>query len=147
MLINWGHAFVVNHSHLDEQHNQLVQVVNGIAFAHRNGGDTDSIKVLLHRFARDSKHHFESEEAVMRETAYPLKEEHMLEHAGLLRRLTDIITPYQDPGKGICGDGVASLREWLLDHMDTADRKFGEFLADQKAGHHGDRPRGTFLPS
>jgi diguanylate cyclase (GGDEF)-like protein/hemerythrin-like metal-binding protein len=118
----WSVAHEVGILEIDEQHGRLVELLNQLTDALRNGEVHDA---ALQEVVRYTKFHFATEERLMRNLRYDGAAAHRDMHQRLLEDLN-----------GLCLDGaglsvsliVRYLREWLLRHVDGADRDLAAAL-------------------
>jgi diguanylate cyclase (GGDEF)-like protein/hemerythrin-like metal-binding protein len=112
----WNAAHEVGIAEIDEQHARLVELLNKLTDALRNG---EAHETALQEVVRYTRFHFATEERLMRNHHYDGAAAHCDMHHRLLEDLS-----------GLCLDGagisvsliVRYLREWLLRHVDGADR-------------------------
>jgi hemerythrin-like metal-binding protein len=83
---------------------------------------------LMRRLGDYSEAHFGSEQILMRLHAYPQYAAHEAEHGTLLaelRRVRDRLT-FDDRTE--LTEAMQELRAWLLNHIQTSDRRFAEYI-------------------
>lgn len=120
--LNETHAVGV--AEIDEQHAELVELVNRLCTTLRVGDDLvgESLFKVLLAYA---EYHFATELRLMLQHGYPDREEHDAEHERLVRELRRF-------GLEMGGKDVQSLRDyftkWLLDHILEHDKALGAFL-------------------
>lgn len=73
--------------------------------------------------------HFADEEALMVAAGYPGLEEHRREHADLLSKVHDMEMRAAFGERNLPAEMSRFLLTWLVGHIKTSDRKFGEHLA------------------
>ena len=78
--IDWKPFYSVSDSFLDDQHKEIIGLVNDLYVAIERGNDDGVLKPLLEKFAHYAKEHFDCEERIMLEHGYPLLEEHKALH-------------------------------------------------------------------
>jgi diguanylate cyclase (GGDEF)-like protein/hemerythrin-like metal-binding protein len=118
----WNVAHEVGIPEIDTQHARLVELLNRLSDALRNGEAHDA---ALREVVRFTQFHFATEERLMRSHRYNGAAAHTDMHQRLLEDL-----------RGLCLDGagfsvsliVRYLREWLLRHVDGADRDLAAAL-------------------
>jgi hemerythrin len=114
--LTWSVAHEVGVPAIDKQHAALVLLLNNLASALRNG---EKHEPAFHEVVRYTEFHFSTEERLMRAARYDGATAHKDMHRRLLEDL-----------RGLClnGDGMSVsltlryLQEWLLRHVDGADR-------------------------
>ena len=118
----WNAAHEIGIHEIDEQHAELASLLNDLVDVLRNGEDHTAI---LHRIIRYAEFHFATEERLMAANDYAGSAQHRDAH----RRLLDDIR-----NLGLERDGVSVslilryLQEWLLRHVDGADRELAKTL-------------------
>jgi diguanylate cyclase (GGDEF)-like protein/hemerythrin-like metal-binding protein/PAS domain S-box-containing protein len=118
----WNAAHEIGIHEIDEQHAELASLLNDLVDVLRNGDDHTAI---FHRIVRYAEFHFATEERMMAANDYAGSAQHRDAH----RRLLDDIR-----NLGLEGDEVSVslivryLQEWLLRHVDGADRELAKTL-------------------
>lgn len=133
--LKWRSEFQVGYEEIDNQHHELLAHINQVAskIAHEDSSGLDETM----RFLGDYVHfHFDSEEKIMRDVAYPLMNEHLLEHKKLieqfLRLKADIASGQHD--KLYLGFQIQLfLFDWFANHTSKTDRHLGKFIRETKA--------------
>jgi hemerythrin len=121
----------VGETAIDEQHQELLDHMNRLGRQVTQGDRTgiDEIMAFIGNYAH---FHFDTEEAMMRETHYPLMAAHVREHRSFVeryRRLSaDIAAQRSDPL--YLGYQVQLfLFDWFANHSTKTDRHLGRFMA------------------
>jgi len=118
---------------IDRQHRRLFEIA-GRVYENLSGGDEAHAAVastaaeLLDYTAT----HFADEEAMMQSAGYPGLEAHRREHAELLSKVHDMEMRAGFGERSLPADMSRFLLAWLVGHIRTSDRKFGEHLAAQQ---------------
>ncbi len=124
-LIIWTTAYDVGIEMMDKQHRQLAGHVNDFASALRRGDDPATISDKLAAMLSYAQYHFESEERLMTTHKYADAVAHFQMHANLLDDLRGFSVGCDTRSLGLT---TRFLQEWLLRHVDTADRKLATAL-------------------
>lgn len=128
--LEWRDEFLVGYADIDDQHRELLANINRLAAAIASG-DTSGIDGIL-AFLGDYVHfHFENEEGIMRDLAYPLMADHVREHQELIRQFVRL----QGAIKGGLHDPLylgfqiqLFLFDWFANHTTKTDRHLGRFI-------------------
>jgi hemerythrin-like metal-binding protein len=99
----------------------------------RVGAKADEVRELLAHFVEHANAHFLSEKILMRNSAYAAYEQHVMEHDLLLSTADGFLRSVRDGEVADARSFVASLRNWLVVHMNTTDAAFESFLERQMA--------------
>ena len=113
---------------VEAEHDVQMQMLDSLAAAVENRGNFASMKLVLEQFIEFSDLHFLSEQLVMRLHSYPGYEAHMEEHTRLMKKLREIREKVFRDEKILGLELIKELRAWLLAHMASHDKAFGEFL-------------------
>lgn len=126
--MNWKPALEVGHAKIDEQHRSLVEAINTLHAAMKQGKGKDEIQKILVFLKDYTVDHFKMEENLMMAHAYPGAQVHMAIHADLVKQVGALVNDHQ-AGKAILTASVLDfLEEWLTKHIMTEDKELGAFL-------------------
>lgn len=122
-LIEWKDAYSVGVPAVDEEHRELIELINSLYDSMRSPEqDTDVREFLGEIYARIASH-FALEELIMRQNEYDEYREHKLEHEQLLDEIRDIMDDYED-GKLLDEAELAwRLDAWFSEHFRTKDAR------------------------
>ena len=119
---------------IDAEHDLQMQLLDSLTEALARSGDFSPTRYVLEQFIEFSDMHFLSEQLVMRLHNYPGYEAHLEEHTRLMKKVREIREIIIRGDKTPSLQLILELRDWLLNHIATADAAFGEFLR-KKEGH------------
>jgi len=126
--MDWRTTLEVGHAKIDAEHRSLVDALNNLHLAMKQGKGKDEIeKTLL--FLKDyTVAHFAGEERLMIAHRYPETQRHCAIHADLVKEVGTLIANYQS-GKILLTSSVFSfLEDWLTKHIQGEDKALGAFL-------------------
>jgi diguanylate cyclase (GGDEF)-like protein/hemerythrin-like metal-binding protein len=124
----WNATHEVGIHEIDEQHARLAGLLNDLVGALRNGEDHTTI---FREIIRYTEFHFASEERLMAQYNYADSEA----HRDLHRRLLDDIRNLGLEHEGFSVSLILRyLQEWLLRHVDGADRELARALVARGVG-------------
>ncbi|MGH7123383.1 MAG: bacteriohemerythrin, partial [Stellaceae bacterium] len=131
----WVDSFCLGHAELDAEHRQLVEMINDVETAIREGQDSQRVAELLTTLRVAAVRHLERENALLWQigagTYEPMKgrartphflramagaalDKHIAEHDAFLERLDHVIG-------GSPEDAGEALKAWFLDHAIKQD--------------------------
>ena len=128
MLINWDGSLSVGNASIDKDHERLVGIVNELDSAVNNNHGVDIISYILSELSDYVGYHFEHEEQFMRRYHYPGSEEHIQQHADLIKGLDTLVYEFEAIPNAVTADTLEFLKHWLIDHVKGSDMKLGTFL-------------------
>lgn len=132
-LLAWGKNLQVGVPEIDVQHMQFVQMVNELHDAIRDGHSIDFLDKRLNDLVLYTLSHFENEERMMRERAYPDAKRHLLEHEQLRRAVQDLQKRLAQGNGMLAIDVMRLLKDWLTQHLVGSDKTFASWLVAQEA--------------
>lgn len=116
---------------IDEQHRQMVALVNALNDAIAHNRHWEEVKAKLEELLHFTATHFAHEENLMRDHGFPHLKQHEAEHQALLAHATNLlnkITPTRPVRVAIAS---AYLTDWAEHHILHADKEVGQFLTDK----------------
>ncbi len=137
-LIAWNASHETGYSPMDAEHMRLAGLLNELHDDLLQGSSLTLIETEFQRIARDTASHFRHEERLMEKSSFPDSPNHLLAHQQLEAQIADLLRQI-DAGEPVFTlDLVEFLRNWLLNHITTMDKKLGEYLTTSLAA---DSPR------
>ncbi|MBA2848788.1 hemerythrin family protein [Thermosulfuriphilus ammonigenes] len=126
-LVSWNDAFSVGVKCIDDQHKQLVKIINCVQRVKNIEKDRKKTITVLNCLIRYTDTHFITEEKLMKEYDYPEYKEHQEEHEKLLMDIFNIHSLYEK-GDITSNCLMVFLKDWLVCHILDTDRRCGLFL-------------------
>lgn len=128
--IEWSDKFSVGISVLDEQHKQLIGMINLLVEFSNESLVSESITKTLRKITQYAVTHFEDEERIMIEQSYSDYIRHSAQHTSFIMKIASVhsINIMSDDDMSITI--VEYLREWLTDHILEEDMKYKQFYKD-----------------
>ncbi len=129
-LINWKESLSVGIEYIDNQHKELVRIINKLNDAMLQDKGSEEMSGILDDLAEYTKSHFKSEEHLMQKYDYPQTSDHIKEHEKLTKEVKDFAENYRQ-GKAIITLPVMNfLKDWLNNHILETDKLLGQFLSN-----------------
>ena len=120
-LIEWRDEFSVGVASVDLEHRELINLINELHALIGDNASADKVVTMLGEIYAQISAHFALEEKYMRDTRYPLLNEHKGDHETLLDELRDIMDLVDTDGnydeQGLSQD----LQRWFTEHFRTHD--------------------------
>ena len=128
-LLSWNEKLSVGVASLDEDHKKLVALLNQLFDAIYSGHGKESLGKTLDDMIAYAKTHFNHEEMFFAQTAYPDSAAHHAEHEKFTCRVLEEREKYKKGATGTLSLEVINfLKNWLLDHIQGTDKKYGPHL-------------------
>lgn len=128
---------VFNNSHLvgadivDEQHRQMIRLVNQLNIALANKFDVADVKRQFEELIKLTVFHFETEHQLMVKYAYPGAALHDMEHERLLNELNRHLMNISSSVQGSELLALQITKDWLLGHILNVDKPLGDYLVSR----------------
>ncbi len=130
-FIQWTDAMSLREPLLDDDHRQLIALINQLTSAEKVG-NRRNIEFVLDELVDYTIDHFNREELFLQDNGYPLGEmaAHKLMHAEFTKAIQDIRWQYQNGFRsGINQELLRYMRTWLSKHILVEDVKFASALS------------------
>lgn len=132
VFFKWSSAYSVNIKTIDDQHQELVNILNRLFIAVSKREGDKAIAGILDALMTYTQTHFALEERLMRQAKYKDFEAHMEEHRKLIGQLDQLCKKHLLEEKAIYFEMLNFLKTWLKEHIQGVDTKYSAAL--QQAG-------------
>ncbi|MBK6734830.1 MAG: hemerythrin family protein [bacterium] len=124
-LLDWNSSLSVDESGMDEEYKKLINLVNNLNEAMKQGKTKDEMDRVFGELARYTQSHFASEERYMEKIGYPGLAQQKKEHAELMKQVSAFKAEY-DAGKAMISVKLMGfLRDWVRNHIQKSDKQYG----------------------
>lgn len=128
-LIPWREDFNVGIVMVDQQHRQLVSILNHLHEVMKNGSHPIDVQTVLSELTSYTRFHFTAEEKLMAECGYPAREEHIRKHRAMVARVGDFVEEMRFNSATTPPKLLNFLKEWLTRHILETDREMAQFCS------------------
>jgi len=134
--VSWKKEYSVNIPEIDEQHKQLIQMINDLLQAVIRKSGQITVNEVLKRLIDYTRTHFEGEEMLMRNSGFPGYEAHKARHAQFISEVEALerrakISQSSEQLVGM--EMLFKLKDWLVDHIVCMDRGYAHHLQSPNA--------------
>lgn len=124
-LITWSDRLSVGIPAIDNQHKKLVDMINQLHDAQREGQGKAALDKIFAAMADYTREHFTFEEKMLAAANYPQLTEHKRLHGEFLTRLTAMQARQQQATQvGLSLEVMSFLRDWLVKHIEGIDKRY-----------------------
>lgn len=124
--ILWSDDYSVGDPLIDNEHLQLIQLINVFNEAVHSGESQKILSYTFDRLISYSLEHFKNEEEKLKECQYPDLENHILEHQRLIKTVLDL----NKEKKYVFPENISDfLNHWLIDHIMDCDQKYKNYIS------------------
>lgn len=127
-LIKWENRYSVKIAKFDEQHQQLVGMINQLYEAMKVGKGQLELGKILEDLVDYTRKHFASEEALMLKHGYPNYTQHKTSHDRLTQQVIEFKNQYHEGKIGLSIQMMNFLKEWLVNHILDEDKDYSNFF-------------------
>ena len=127
-LLQWSDSYKVGIQEVDEQHKELVAMLNALHVAIVEHHAKEASRKILDQLADYTHTHFLLEESLMRVTHYPGFDIHKQQHEELIKQVVDLQHKLDSGGATITFELLHFLKVWLSQHINDSDKRFGAFF-------------------
>ena len=126
--IQWDDTFSVGVELIDGQHQILFKIINRFYDATERKENQTALSKLFNDVLDYTAMHFNIEETMMKQCAYPDIAKHHEIHQRLIERATEI---QQDIDRGVAGaphTAMKFLKDWLEQHIKGNDKQYTPYM-------------------
>ncbi len=127
-FVQWSDRFSVGMDVIDDQHKKLVSIVNRLYDAMRDGKGSEILGDVLSELIEYARYHFTTEEAMMKDNAYPDYHSHKSAHSMLVEKVMDLELDLKAGKIALSVQVFQFLKDWLINHIQGEDKKIAPFL-------------------
>ncbi|MFA5941614.1 MAG: bacteriohemerythrin [Sinimarinibacterium sp.] len=127
-LVEWTPDFEVGSCAMDQQHQQLIEIVNRYRTALNRKAPRAELVTIFEEVADYARHHFREEEALMVGHAYPGLAAHRQTHRQLMDRVTELLLNLRAGEPAAARQIQSFLTHWLTAHILDTDVKYKPFV-------------------
>lgn len=128
----WAKDMVIDHGPIDEDHRQLVEMVNVLHTATSEGRGIEVVDDVLHKVIDYTLGHLQREEALMASIRYPQLEQHKRQHQQFADELNALKRKFEGGSITVASQLSLVLREWLSLHIRRSDKEIAPYLHTQR---------------
>jgi len=130
-MFSWREEYSVQVESMDRDHMHFLEKANSLYKLIESGDQTAFLETMDHLIAF-AKKHFKDEEELMKTHAFPETPMHHKKHKRIIREALEVVKKIKENRMEIDSDFVNLLKDWIINHILTEDRKYGTFLSGKK---------------
>jgi hemerythrin len=129
-IFSWREEYAVQIESMDKDHMHFLEKANTLYQLIQDGNQPAFIETIdqLISFAQ---RHFKDEEALMKTHSYPEYALHHKKHKKIIREALEVVKKIKENTIDIDLDFAHYLKDWIINHILTEDRKYGVFLNEK----------------
>jgi len=128
----WTDFLLVGIPLIDAQHRKLVEIIDKLMEASKNGKGKEETAHALSFAVTYSMEHFRDEENLMERYSYPGILAHKRLHAHFTMSVNALVKEFErtGPNMALTGKLNKTLVEWLINHISSEDRLMGRYITE-----------------
>jgi hemerythrin len=131
-LIVWNQQLSVGVASIDDQHKNLVTLLNQLHDGMIAGKGKEVLGDVLKGLAEYTRTHFKFEEDIFARTGYLDAVAHKKEHTELLQSVIEIQKKYNVSGPSVLTIQVMNfLKDWLTKHIQGTDMRYSKHFKEK----------------
>ena len=127
-ILSWNDQYLIGQPIIDEEHKNLYRLINDFHTHWSEKRDRQEIARVLNQLIQYGELHFQHEESIMAEEAYPEFESHRKIHERLIDEIFKLNEELAGRSPLLERDMARFLKQWLVDHIVHNDYAFRNFL-------------------
>jgi hemerythrin len=130
LMIAWDDKFLMNCETIDNQHKDLVDMINELIRGCNRGAAAADVAFLktIRKAVEYAQTHFVTEEKYMQQVNYPDFAAHKKEHEAFIAEMVKQLKAFEE-SQSDPGMLIGFLKNWLLNHIAVTDKKYVPYLA------------------
>lgn len=126
--INWTENLSVNIDSIDDQHKELIHLINDFYDKILEKDKQSNLIHLIDGLKSYTLYHFNKEEYLMKKLNYPYFNEHKKEHDYFVQNVNVFMDRVQSSKLIISIEITNFLKQWLINHISVTDKKYSDFF-------------------
>lgn len=124
----WADDMVIDHGPIDQDHRQLVDLVNALHTATTDGRGQEIVAKILDELVSYTVDHLRREEQLMESIKFPNLARHKIGHDKFMEQIRDLKHKYDAGSITVASQLSTVLRDWLSLHIRRNDKEMLVFL-------------------
>ena len=126
----WNDALSVGSPLIDQDHKELVTLVNELHQAVQDGKSDETLGSILQALFTYTQEHFQREELLMEHINYADIEAHLDQHQKLIDQVVVLQDAFKRGDVEVATSTAELLRYWLTHHIMRTDKKLSVAIAE-----------------
>ena len=132
-FLTWKDRYSVGISSIDEQHKDLVQMLNRLHKTMVLKRGKLAMRVIIYHLVEHTKTHFLHEEKLMQAANYPGLDIHKKNHENLIIEIQKLQRDVDYENLTMTFDLLNFIKSWLINHITNSDKPLGVYLKKNSA--------------
>ncbi|MDA8138963.1 MAG: bacteriohemerythrin [Desulfobacteraceae bacterium] len=125
-LIQWSDKLSVRVAEIDQQHQKMIEMINALTDAIRQGKGDDVIQLILRGLKSYAEVHFKTEENYFKQFGYPEAQNHKKEHLFFIQKVSEFESGSTGGQLRLTIQVLQFLSDWLINHILGTDKAYSD---------------------
>ncbi len=130
-FISWKDSFSVGIPSIDDQHKNLVGMINKLFSEFYKGITDDFLNEIIQELEKYTVYHFTYEEKFMKLYDFEGYNAHKSEHEQFIEKIRNYKETLSKENKKAVIDFISFLKDWLLKHIMGTDKKYMKLFQEK----------------
>ena len=131
-LFEWSDDYSVGVPSLDQEHKELVGMLNALHDAMAQGLGQEHLGEILDGLVAYTAKHFAHEEELFATYHYSETEQHIAEHQLLVSQVMEFQVKFKEKRASVNMELMRFLKDWLIGHILGSDKRYSELLVSHR---------------
>ncbi len=127
-FISWNETYSVGNTEMDNQHKQLINIINKLFDSFKEGNAQEISSEILEEMIEYANFHLNSEEKLLYKFDYPEKENHEILHNEFRNKTEELKSMILENSEDAHYNLMDYLKKWWTNHILVEDMKYSKFL-------------------
>ena len=127
-FISWNNTYSVGNAEMDNQHKQLINIINKLFDSFKEGNAEEISNEILNEMIEYANFHLNSEEKLLYKFDYPEKENHEVLHNEFRNKTDELKSMISKKSEDAHYKLMDYLKNWWTNHILIEDMKYSKFL-------------------
>jgi hemerythrin len=130
MSFNWNKDLETGYAEIDDQHHEIIAIVDSLKIANRLSWGSDEIFAILSYLINTANRHFRDEEAIQIMCHYPDYDRHRICHNEFKKKINELALILVKDGitKQRVNDVIAYVELWMQNHIRGDDFAMASYV-------------------
>ena len=125
-LLNWNDNYSVNVEEIDNQHKEIIRIINELYVSIVEGKSRDTMDKIFKDLTEYATIHFKTEEDYFEKFNYPEASFHKQQHEDIAKKIKEFKKRNEEGKKILDSEILHFLMSWFVNHVILIDKRFAE---------------------
>jgi hemerythrin len=128
--IEWSNELSVQVAEIDDQHKNLITMINELLDAKNKGKEENIISALISKLVDYIDYHFGTEETYMTRFNYSELTSHRNEHRDFIKQVLKFRRDHTEEKVSLSEDVLQFLADWFTNHIQGTDKGYSQCFVE-----------------